>query len=224
MLRLADVRKVYRTVAEEVHALRGVSLSVRRGEFIAVIGPSGSGKSTLLNLLGCLDTPTSGEYHFEGQAVHTLGDEGLARVRNSQIGFVFQSFNLLPRISARKNVEMPLIYAGVPRAERRRRAEEALAKVRLSHRVTHRPSELSGGEKQRVAIARALVTQPSILLADEPTGNLDTKVGGEIIGLLEELNRGGATILLITHDLQIAARCRRTIEIRDGSIVRDSAA
>ncbi len=225
VLRLADVTKVYRTAAEEVHALRGVTMTVRRGEFLSIIGPSGSGKSTLLNLLGCLDTPTTGEYFLEDRPVHLLDDEGLASIRNSKIGFVFQNFNLLPRVSARKNVELPLVYSGFSRSERQRRAEEALRRVRLDHRVTHKPNELSGGEKQRVAIARALVTQPSILLADEPTGNLDSRVGEEIIRLLEELNTvQGATILLITHDLAIARRCRRTVEIRDGQILRDTAA
>jgi len=225
VLRLVSVHKVYRTVAEEVHALRGVSLAVRRGEFLAIMGPSGSGKSTLLNVVGCLDTPSEGEYFFEGNPVHRLGDTGLAEIRNGKIGFVFQNFNLLPRVSARKNVELPLIYAGLPRSERRSRAEGALAQVRLSHRSSHRPNELSGGEKQRVAIARALVTQPSLILADEPTGNLDSRVGNEIIALLEELNSAhGATILLITHDLGIARRCRRTISIQDGQIVQDTAA
>ncbi len=225
ILRLSNIEKIYSTGAEQVHALCGVSLSVRRGEFVAIIGPSGSGKSTLLNLVGCLDTPTRGEYLFEGLPVHRLDDAGLAAIRNSKIGFVFQNFNLLPKFSARKNVELPLIYAGFSRSERRDRAEQALAQVRLSHRLTHRPSELSGGEKQRVAIARALVTRPSLLLADEPTGNLDTRVGGEIIGLLEELNSAqGATIAIVTHDLAIARRCRRTISIMDGRIVQDTAA
>jgi putative ABC transport system ATP-binding protein len=224
ILRLANVHKIYKTGTIEVHALRGVTLSVKRGEFVAIIGPSGSGKSTLLNLVGCLDTPTSGEYRLEDHEVHAMDDAGLARVRNTRIGFVFQSFNLLPKFTARKNVELPLVYAGFTRGERRRRAEEALARVRLSPRVDHRPSELSGGEKQRVAIARALVTEPSILLADEPTGNLDSKVGAEIMGLFGELNAHGSTIVLITHDLSIAARCKRTVALCDGEIVQDTAA
>jgi putative ABC transport system ATP-binding protein len=225
VLRLVDIHKTYRTAAEEIHALRGISLTIRRGEFMAIIGPSGSGKSTLLNLIGCLDTPTSGEYILEGQPIHLLNDDGLAQIRNGRIGFVFQNFNLLPRISARKNVELPLLYSGLSRSERKARAVKALGNVRLSHRMTHKPNQLSGGEKQRVAIARGLVTQPSILLADEPTGNLDTKVGNEIMTLLEELNQThGATIVLITHDPNISARCRRTISIMDGRIMKDTAA
>jgi len=222
LLRLEGVSKVYRTGAVEVAALRKVSISVRRGEYIAVTGPSGSGKSTLLHILGCLDRPTSGQYAMEGTPLQDLDDYGLAGIRNRRIGFVFQAFNLMPRYTARKNVELPLSYAGVGRGERRARAEAALASVGLAARSHHRPSELSGGEKQRVAIARALVNEPSILLADEPTGNLDTRVGHEIIGLIEDLNASkGITVLLVTHDMELAARCRRRVRLVDGEIAED---
>jgi len=222
LLRLEGVSKVYSTGTVEVAALREVSLSVRRGEYIAVTGPSGSGKSTLLHILGCLDRPTSGRYLLEGAPIQDLDDYGLARVRNRRIGFVFQAFNLMPRYTARKNVELPLSYAGVGRGSRRERAEAALASVGLAVRAHHRPSELSGGEKQRVAIARALVNEPSILLADEPTGNLDTRVGTEIVGIIEDLNaRKGITVILVTHDLALAGRCRRRIGLVDGEIVED---
>ncbi len=222
LLRLEGVSKVYRTGTVEVAALKGVSLSVRRGEYIAVTGPSGSGKSTLLHILGCLDRPTSGGYALEGAPIQELDDYGLAQARNRRIGFVFQSFNLMPRYSARKNVELPLSYAGAGRSERRRRAGAALASVGLAERALHRPSELSGGEKQRVAIARALVNEPSILLADEPTGNLDTRSGIEIVGLIEDLNaRKGITVLLVTHDMALAGRCRRQVKLVDGEIVED---
>jgi putative ABC transport system ATP-binding protein len=222
LLRLEDVSKVYRTGAVEVSALRGVSLTVRRGESVALTGPSGSGKSTLLHILGCLDRPTAGQYALEGTPIQDLDDRGLAEVRNRRIGFVFQAFNLMPRYSARMNVELPLSYAGVGRGERRRRAEEALASVGLAGRAHHRPSELSGGERQRVAIARALVNAPSIILADEPTGNLDTRVGNEIIGIIEGLNaREGITVVMVTHDMALARRCRRQVRLVDGQITED---
>ncbi len=222
LLRLTGVTKVYRAGAIEVTALRNVSLPVRKGEYIAITGPSGSGKSTLLNILGCLDRPSSGEYRFEGAPVQSLDDEGLARIRNRRIGFIFQGFNLMPRYSACKNVEIPMIYSETPRGERRVRAEAALASVGLAPRSAHRPGELSGGERQRVAIARALVNEPSILLADEPTGNLDTRVGEGIMKLIEDLNREqGLTVLVITHDPAVAARCRRQVRLVDGEIVVD---
>ncbi len=224
VLDLKGISKIYHTSAEEIRALDNVSLSVHRGEFVGITGPSGSGKSTLLHLVGCLDTPTSGSYLFEDQPVHTLGDTGLAALRNEKIGFVFQNFNLLPRISARNNVALPLSYAGFSRKKRHQKAIESLEHVRLGHRTTHKPSQLSGGERQRVAIARALVTEPSVLLADEPTGNLDQRVGGEIMDLLTDLNRKqGATIVLITHDMEIARKCPRVVSLRDGKIVEDSA-
>lgn len=223
LLDLRGVSKIYRTDAEEIRALDDVSFSVRRGEFVGVTGPSGSGKSTLLHLIGCLDTPTSGEYLFEGSPVHTLGDAGLASIRNERIGFIFQNFNLLPRISARNNVALPLSYAGLSRKERREKALLSLERVRLGHRTTHKPPQLSGGERQRVAIARALVMEPSVVLADEPTGNLDQRVGNQIMDLLAELNRDqGATILVITHDMEIARKCSRVVSLRDGKIVEDS--
>ncbi len=222
MIDVRGVTKVYPTEGEEVHALRGVTLKIEKGEFAAIVGPSGSGKSTLLHLLGCLDTPTAGEYFLDGEATHSLDDDGLADIRNRRIGFVFQQFNLLPRYTALKNVQLPLTYAGVTRAERLRRATEALDRVGLSNRVDHRPSQLSGGERQRVAIARALVTQPSILLADEPTGNLDTKVGREILSFIRELNAStGVTVIVVTHDPELAASCPRTIRIVDGAIAED---
>jgi putative ABC transport system ATP-binding protein len=222
LLRLTDVAKVYGGGSHRVQALRGVSLSIATGEYLAITGPSGSGKSTLLNILGCLDRPSSGEFLFEGQPTQALDDFGLAEVRNRRIGFVFQSFNLLPKYSARKNVELPLAYAGSARGERRTRALAALGSVGLADRVEHRPSELSGGERQRVAIARALVNRPSILLADEPTGNLDTRVGQEIMTIIEELNRtSGLTVIVVTHDPAIAERTRRKIRMVDGRIVLD---
>jgi putative ABC transport system ATP-binding protein len=208
----------YELGAEVVHALRSVSLQIRRNEFVAIMGPSGSGKSTLMNLLGCLDTPTSGEYWLNSQKVSELEDDELARIRNKEIGFVFQTFNLLPRATALHNVELPLIYAGVPAKVRRERARESLERVGLGDRVEHRPAELSGGERQRVACARALVNEPSILLADEPTGNLDSVTSGEIMEVLEGLHAAGQTIVLITHEPDIAAHAARKVRLLDGKI------
>jgi putative ABC transport system ATP-binding protein len=208
--------------AEVIKALRGVDLDIHRNEFVAIMGPSGSGKSTLMNVIGCLDTPTAGEYWLNGQRVSDLADADLARIRNKEIGFVFQTFNLLPRASALHNVELPLIYAGVPSKERRGRAIEALQAVGLGDRRDHRPAELSGGQRQRVAVARALINHPSILLADEPTGNLDSKTGEEIMQLFEQLWEHGQTIIIVTHEHDIAAHARRQVHILDGLIDRDT--
>ncbi len=210
--------------AVEVHALRGVSLTIAAGEFVSIMGPSGSGKTTLMDILGCLARPTAGLYRLEGRDVSTLSDTDLARVRNRRIGFVFQTFNLLPRASARENVELPLVYAGVPRGERRRRAEAALEAVGLADRLAHQPNELSGGQRQRVAIARALVAEPALVFADEPTGNLDSRSGAEIMELFAGLNDRGVTLVLVTHDQAIAQRARRIVSLRDGLVVSDSAA
>jgi putative ABC transport system ATP-binding protein len=216
-----DLWKTYVMGTEEIHALRGVSISIDKGEYVAIMGPSGSGKSTLMNLIGCLDTPSKGSYLLNGKQVSQMNDNELAHIRNQEIGFVFQTFNLLPRASALHNVELPLIYAGMPSKERQERAKDALTKVELEHRMTHKPNELSGGQRQRVAIARALVNNPSILLADEPTGNLDSKTGVEIMNLFERLHSGGNTIILVTHEADVAAHAHRIISIRDGQIEKD---
>lgn len=221
VIRIRNVCKSYDMGAEIVHALRGVDLSVYKGEYVAIMGPSGSGKSTLMNVLGCLDTPTSGEFVLNGKVVSEMDDNELADIRNQEIGFVFQTFNLLPRCSSLKNVELPLVYAGVDAEVRRELAEEALKKVGLAERMNHRPNELSGGQRQRVAIARALVNRPSILLADEPTGNLDTATGDEIMLLFDNLYQNGNTIILVTHEEDIAQRARRIVRLRDGRIAAD---
>jgi putative ABC transport system ATP-binding protein len=216
-----NIQREYDMGGEIVRALRGVDLTIRKNEFVAIMGPSGSGKSTLMNLIGCLDSPTGGEYWLNGHRVSELGDDALARIRNKEIGFVFQTFNLLPRATALHNVELPLVYAGMGSKERRRLAADALGRVGLSDRTHHRPNELSGGQRQRVAIARALVNQPSILLADEPTGNLDSTTSEEIMGLFEGLHREGQTILLVTHEHDIAEHTRRQVHLKDGRVERD---
>ena len=218
---IENITKDYVMGEEIVRALRGVSLQIRRNEYLAVMGPSGSGKSTLMNMLGCLDTPTSGRYEFNGRNVAEMDDDELAAIRNREIGFVFQTFNLLPRASSLRNVELPLIYAGMDPEARQERATQALTDVGLGDRIQHKPNELSGGQRQRVAIARALVNNPSIILADEPTGNLDSKTGEEIMALLEDLYRRGHTIILVTHERDIAAHARRTIHLRDGVVESD---
>jgi putative ABC transport system ATP-binding protein len=221
LIETVDLWKTYLMGSEEIHALRGVTLQMERGEYVAVMGPSGSGKSTLMNLIGCLDTPSKGSYLLNGKQVGHMNDNELARIRNEEIGFVFQTFNLLPRATALRNVELPLVYAGMPSKERDTRARLALEMVELTSRVNHRPNELSGGQRQRVAIARALVNNPSILLADEPTGNLDSKTGLEIMGVFERLHKAGNTIVLVTHEPDVAAYAYRTIHIRDGQVEND---
>ena len=216
-----DLWKTYVMGDEEIHALRGLSINIEAGEYVAIMGPSGSGKSTLMNLIGCLDTPSKGSYLLNGKEVAAMNDDDLARIRNEEIGFVFQTFNLLPRATALHNVELPLVYAGVSGKERIERARGALAKVELTERASHRPNELSGGQRQRVAIARALVNNPSILLADEPTGNLDSKTGVEIMAVFERLHEGGNTIILVTHEADIAAHAHRVIYVRDGQVEKD---
>jgi len=221
LIQAKDLMKVYKMDGEEVHALDGVSLDIAPGEYVAIMGPSGSGKSTLMNLLGCLDTPTSGSYVLDGEEIAKLDDNGLARIRNRKIGFVFQTFNLLPRATSLHNVELPLVYSGISGAERKKRAMAAMESVGLGPRALHRPNELSGGERQRVAVARALVTHPSLILADEPTGNLDTKTGKEIMALFGSLHGQGNTIILVTHDRTVAENARRIVTIRDGKIEKE---
>jgi putative ABC transport system ATP-binding protein len=224
VISIEGVTKLYVMGEETIHALRGVSLEIRRNEYLAIMGPSGSGKSTLMNMLGCLDTPSSGKYEFSGQDVASMVDDELADIRNREIGFVFQTFNLLPRSDALRNVELPLIYAGVPRHERHERARAALESVGLGNRIHHKPNELSGGQRQRVAIARALVNRPSIILADEPTGNLDSKTGVEIMDLFEELYEKGNTLIVVTHEESIARHARRIIRLHDGLVESDGSA
>ncbi len=221
LIAMRDIWRTYQMGSEELHALRGVSFDVERGEYVAIIGPSGSGKSTLMNLIGCLDTPTKGQYWINGKLVSEMDDDELARIRNKEIGFVFQTFNLLSRATALHNVELPLIYAGMSSAERHEKAKQSLESVELADRMTHKPNELSGGQRQRVAIARALVNHPSLLLADEPTGALDTHTSYEIMNLFEKLHEEGNTIIVVTHEPDIAARAHRVIHIRDGQIEKD---
>jgi putative ABC transport system ATP-binding protein len=221
LIETVDLWKTYVMGTEEIHALRGVSVNIERGEYVAIMGPSGSGKSTLMNLIGCLDTPSKGSYLLNSKQVSQMNDDELARIRNEEIGFVFQTFNLLPRATALHNVELPLVYAGVPAKERQARAKSSLEKVELGDRMGHRPNQLSGGQRQRVAVARALVNNPSIILADEPTGNLDSKTGNEIMGLFGKLHEAGNTIILVTHEADIAAYAKRVIHIRDGRISDD---
>ena len=222
LIQTTDLWKTYTIGEETIHALQGVSITIERGEYVAIMGPSGSGKSTLMNLIGCLDTPTRGVYRLNGRNVDQMNDDELAYVRNQEVGFVFQTFNLLPRATALHNVELPLVYAGVGRREREKRAASVLKLVELEDRMQHRPNELSGGQRQRVAIARALVNSPSLVLADEPTGNLDSRTGEEIIALFEVLHKAGNTVLLVTHEASVAAHADRVLEIRDGRIDADT--
>jgi len=221
IINIESIAKVYKVGSEEVHALRNVSLNINKNEYVAIMGPSGSGKSTLMNMLGCLDTPSSGKYEFTGKNVSNMSDNELAKIRNKEIGFVFQTFNLLPRSDALHNVELPLIYAGMHSSERKERAKEALDSVGLGDRIHHKPNELSGGQRQRVAIARALVTKPSIILADEPTGNLDSKTGEEIMLLFNQMYEAGNTIILVTHEEYIAEHAARILRLKDGLIESD---
>jgi putative ABC transport system ATP-binding protein len=221
MIEARGLTKIYDAGEAEVRALNGADLTVKTGEFVAIMGPSGSGKSTLMSILGCLDTPTGGAYTLDGRSVGDLGEDALAEIRSTRIGFVFQSFHLLPRFTALRNVELPLVYAGVRASERRRRAEESLARVELAPRASHRPNELSGGERQRVAIARALVNRPAILLADEPTGNLDSRVGAEIMSVFARIHAAGTTILMVTHDRAVAEKARRIVHLKDGRVDRE---
>lgn len=221
LIKLKGISKIYNSDKVPIHALRKIDLNIDHNEYLSIMGPSGSGKSTLMNIIGCLDTPSKGQYLLEGEEVHTLDENTLARIRNKKIGFVFQTFNLLPRASALHNVELPLIYSGISKSARLKRAEEALDKVKLSHRKDHNPNELSGGQRQRVAIARALVNEPSLLLADEPTGNLDSETGAEIMALFDELNKAGNTILMVTHEEHVADHANRIIHILDGEIAED---
>jgi len=218
LIEMHELTRVYQLGPQEIYALRGIDLIVEHGEYVAIMGPSGSGKSTLMNIIGCLDRPTAGKYILDGTAVETMGDDQLAAVRNKKIGFVFQTFNLLARTTALQNVELPLVYARIPRVERQRQAEDALAAVGLGDRMNHQPNELSGGQRQRVAIARALVNRPSLLLADEPTGNLDSQTGREILDLFRELHRTGNSIIMVTHEDDVASEAKRVIHIRDGKI------
>jgi len=222
LIETRDLWKTYIMGDEEIHALRGVNISIERGEYVAIMGPSGSGKSTLMNLIGCLDTPSKGSYLLNDKEVASMNDDELARIRNEEIGFVFQTFNLLPRATALHNVELPLVYGGVSAKVRQERARQALEKVELTQRASHRPNELSGGQRQRVAIARALVNNPSILLADEPTGNLDSKTGTEIMGVFARLHETGNTIIVVTHEADIAAYAHRVVSIRDGQVEKDT--
>ena len=222
LINLQNIYKIYHVGGEEVRALDGVDISIRENEYLAIMGPSGSGKSTLMNMIGCLDTPTSGIYEFENEMVHIMDDKQLASIRNRKIGFVFQTFNLLPKATAQHNVEIPLIYANIPKVERLEMAEKALVSVGLEDRMLHKPNELSGGQRQRVAIARALVNNPSIILADEPTGNLDSKSGEEIMGIFDSLYNEGHTIIMVTHENDIASHAQRTVKLFDGRIIEDS--